>query len=237
MSALVSLIFFLTPEAPYLAPYLETSIEEAGSNPRHADCIRLVAKDLEIGRIAAQQWTVEGGGMAAQHCLAIADLAAGFPRLAAARLVDIAEKKDVGDVTVQARLWTQAALAWLDANDAAEATAAIEKAIALEPGNAATRIIAAKVYSAADRWQLAEDAITDAKSYGIETPEGFVIRARARRALGRDMAAAEDVANALNIDPFNLDALVIRGELQQAGINIEAYYGDNDDTEEEFGVE
>ncbi len=237
MSALVSLIFFLTPEAPYLAPYLETSIEETGSNPRHADCIRLVASDLEIGRIAAQQWAVEGGGMAAQHCLAIADLAAGFPRLAAARLVDIAERKDVSDIATLARLWVQASLAWLDASDTAEAAAAIEKAIVLEPGNGDTKIIAAKVYSAAASWQSAEDAVTEAEKSGVVTPEGFIIRARARRALGRDMAAAEDVANALNLDPFNLDALVVRGELQQAGINIEAYYSGDEDTAGGAGVE
>ena len=39
------------------------------------------------------------------------------------------------------------------------------------------------------------------------------------------MNAADDVVAALTIDPYNIDALTMRGELRQAGVEIEAYYG------------
>jgi hypothetical protein len=232
MNAILSLLFLLTPEAPYLAPYLANTDEApVGANPRYLDCVTLVTKDLEIGRIAAQQWAVEGGGAPAQHCLAIADLAAGFPRLAAARLVELSERSDAGDNAARARILAEAALAWLDAKNTTDAEVAITSSRAMAPDLAELDIVAAKVFEASGQWQSAEDAVTSAEEKGVATPESYVIRARSRRALGRDMAAADDVAASLNLDPFNLDALVLRGELQQAGINIEAYYGAPGDEE------
>jgi hypothetical protein len=38
---------------------------------RYDDCVALVEGDLEVGRIAAQQWVTEGGGANARHCLAM----------------------------------------------------------------------------------------------------------------------------------------------------------------------
>ncbi|MGH8390384.1 MAG: hypothetical protein ACRESJ_33750, partial [Pseudomonas sp.] len=115
MSLLAALLFALTPEAPYLAPYLTAAAEVEGANPRYVDCIKLIEEDVEIGRIAAQQWALEGGGPAAQHCLAIADIAAGFPRLGAVRLMTLSDRPQAGDATARARIKAEAALAFLDA--------------------------------------------------------------------------------------------------------------------------
>ncbi len=222
MSMLV--VIALTPEAPYLARYLAEPVAatEGGRNPRHQECVRLLSENVDVGRIAAQQWVTEGGGAPAQHCLAIADLAAGFPRLAAVRLSSIADRADAGDGDDRARLAAQAALAWLDADDPALAGEAMTKARAFSPDLAELEIVAAKVYAAETRWQAAADAVTAAEKAGLATAETYVIRGRAHRALGRNLDAAEDVVRALNIDPFDLDALVLRGELRQAGVEIAA---------------
>ncbi|HBK91647.1 MAG TPA: hypothetical protein DDZ68_08260 [Parvularcula sp.] len=222
---LETILALLTPEAPFLPAYLESSI---GAGARHQECVRLVIEDIEEGRAGAQRWASEGGGAPAQHCLAIADLAAGFPKLGAIRLRDLAERPDAGDETARARILAEAALAFLDAGETKEAEAAIDAAKLRAPALGEIEFVAAKIYADDKRWQAAADAVTAAEDKGVRAPEGYVIRARAMRALGRDEDAAIDVVAALTIDPFNIDALTLRGELQQAGVRIEAYYGDAD---------
>lgn len=226
MKTLLALAFLLTPEAPLLPDYLDR-IET--TSERYADCVRLIAKDLATGRRAAERWASEGGGAPALHCLAVSDLAAGFPKLAAIRLTEISERADAGDAKARARLLAEAALAWIDAKDYPQAEGSIAAAKKMTPGLGELDFVAAKVFAAAEKWQAAADAVTAAEDHGLKTPEAYLIRARARRALGKGVEAAEDVVAALMIDPYNIDALTLRGELQQAGIEIEAYYGDGED--------
>ena len=188
--------------------------------------MQLVIEDVEEGRAGAQRWASEGGGAPAQHCLAIADLAAGFPKLAAIRLRELAERSDAGDETARARVLAEAALAWLEAGEIREAENALAAAKARAPGSPELDFVAAKIYAADNRWQAAADAVSAAEEKGATSAESFLIRARAHRALGRDDDAAHDVVAALTLDPLNVDALTLRGELRQAGVEIEAYYGD-----------
>lgn len=222
---LESVLALLTPEAPFLPAYLDSAV---GAGARHQECVRLVVEDIDEGRIGAQRWVSEGGGAPALHCLAIADLAAGYPKLAAIRLRELAERSDAGDETARARVLAESALAWLEAQEIKEAESAIEAAKARAPALPELDFVAAKLYAADERWQAAADAVTAAEEKGLKAAENYLIRARALRALGRDEDAADDVVAALTLDPFNVDALTLRGELQQAGVEIEAYYGDGD---------
>lgn len=225
MKTLIALAFLLTPEAPLIPAYLQ---EPESTSARYADCIRLIADDPASGRRAAEAWTSEGGGAPALHCLAISDLASGLPKLAALRLTEISERADAGDGVARARLLAEAALAWLDARDYPQAEGSIAAAKRMAPGLPELDFVAAKVFAASGKWQAAADAVTAAEEKGLTTPEAYLIRARANRALGKDMAAADDVVAALKLNPLDIDALTMRGELQQAGIEIEAYYGDDD---------
>jgi len=220
---LLAITALLTPEAPFLPAYLAGDL---GVGAQHRACVRLVVDDLEEGRLGAQRWAGEGGGAPAQHCLAIADLAAGYPKLAALRLLDLAERPDAGDNSARARILAEAALAWLETGQIRDAEDAINAAKSRAPGLAELDFVAAKIYAADNRWQAAADAVSAAADKGVTAPETFVIRAKAYRALGRDADAAEDVVAALTLDPLNIDALTLRGDLQQAGVMIEAYYGD-----------
>ncbi|MEM9617143.1 MAG: hypothetical protein AAF936_04205 [Pseudomonadota bacterium] len=197
----------------------------ADSSPRYLDCLTLVEADLELGRTAAQQWASEGGGADAQHCLAVADIAAGFPKLGAARLEDTAQRKDAGDDYVRARLLAQAAYAWLQGGEATFAHNAIEKAFALAPESGELHLTAAKVYAAQEKWQRVASSVTAAEDAGFVSSSSFVLRGRALTELGDYQAAAQDVVSALSIDPKNVEALVLRGELQQTGVVIEVYVG------------
>ncbi|MEZ5915558.1 MAG: hypothetical protein R3C42_08055 [Parvularculaceae bacterium] len=226
MKSLFAIAWLLTPEAPYLPAYLDR-IE--GTTERYADCVALIADDLDTGRRAAERWVSEGGGAPALHCLAVGDLAAGFSKLAAARLTEISERSDAGDSRARARLLAEAALAWLDADDATQAEGSILAAQRLTPELPELDFVAAKVYAAAGKWQAASEAVTAAEAAGLKTVEAYLIRARAARALGRDEDAAHDVVAALTIDPYDIDALTLRGELKQAVFNIEAYYSEDDE--------
>lgn len=192
-------------------------------SPRYADCVELVNADLELGRIAAQQWVSEGGGAEARHCLSVADLKAGFPKLAALRLEEIAQRKDAGDDYVRARLLSQAAQAWLVAEEPAHAEAALDQALALVPDSPELYLTAAKVYGAQRRWQEVINAVNTAEEGGFVSAETFVLRGRARYEFGAYENAANDVVAALSIDPKNIDALVLRGDLAQAGVTIDVF--------------
>jgi len=194
-------------------------------DPRYQDCVSLIDADMEIGRIAAQQWAAEGGGAIAQHCLALADLAAGFPKLAAARFQEIAGRSDAGDAGIRAKILAQAANAWLEAGLPQNAGDAIDEAFLLTPDAGELNLVAAKVYEAQERPLDVIKAVSAAQSAGLGSAAGFVSRGRAYFQTGDTEAAANDVVNALQIDPYNLDALVLRGELQQTGIVIEVHYG------------
>ncbi len=197
-------------------------------SPRYLDCLTLVEADLEVGRLAAQQWSAEGGGADALHCLAVADLAAGFPKLAAARLEEIAHRKDAGDDYVRARLLAQAATAWLKGGEIEFAAKAIEDAFTLVPDSGELHLTAAQVYAAQKKWQQVVFSVTAAEDAGFVTSSAFVLRGRGYITFGNYERAAQDVVNALTVEPLNVDALVLRGELQQRGIVIDVFFDDPD---------
>ncbi len=211
----------LTPEAPLLQAYIPESVD-----PQYKECVALVKKDVEKGRQNATRWVSDGGGPPAQHCLAVAELAAGLPKAAALRLEDLAARSDAGDELVRARILSQAALAWLQAGEPTLAQNAIDAAFAAAPGAGELYLFAAMIAWEKGEAQATIDAINAGEKKGFTSVEGYVLRGRARHALLLHREAADDVVAALSIDPFNLDALVLRGELQQAGINIDAYYSD-----------
>ena len=209
--------------ALFLAAQAGAIPTDAEVSPRYADCVEFVNADLELGRIAAQQWAEEGGGAEAQHCLAIADRRAGFPKLAAARLHDIAQRSDAGDDYVRARLLAQSAEAWLAADQADHAEDELNDALALVPDSGELQLTAALVYSAQERWPAVIEAVSKAEEAGLGSARTYVLRGRARYILGAYDKAAEDVVAALSIDPKYVDALVLRGDLQQRGQRIDVF--------------
>ena len=188
---------------------------------RYVDCLALVEADLNLGRRAAQLWVSEGGPAGAHHCLALADLAAGFSKLGAARLEEIAQRKDAGDDLIRARLYAQAAEAWLKAEEIDFAETAIAAAFEHAPNAGELQLTAAKIHAAAGRQQQVVTAIKAAEDAGFASVDAYLLRGRAYFALGDYLAAANDVVNALQIDPTNIDALTLRGDVQRTGVTID----------------
>lgn len=202
----------------------EAALKAEQVNPRYADCVALIEVDLELGRAAAQQWVEEGGGAKARHCLAHGDMKAGFPKLSALRLEEIAQRKDAGDDYVRARLLAQAAQAWLIAEEVTMAEDALDRALILVPDSGELQMTAAKVYAAQKRWPDTITAVNRAERAGFVSAETYVLRGRGRYALGSYENAAQDVVSALSADPTYIDALVLRGDLFRAGVTIDVYF-------------
>lgn len=219
-----ALLLLLTPEA---APASRAEVEAAAAaerNPHYQDCIGRVFRNIREGRAFAERWTSEGGGPPAVHCLAIADLAAGFPKVAAVRLFELAERPEAGDEGVRAKLYAEAAEAFVAADALEDAEAAISAAFALAPDADELYLPAARIHAARQQDQATIAAVSTAEERGVVSSVGFVLRGRARFRLADYRRAADDVIAALRIDPTNLDALVLRGDLAQRGIEIRADY-------------
>ena len=199
------------------------NIVETGS-ARYDDCVTMLEADLEIGRIAAQQWALEGGGAEAQHCLAIADSKAGFNKLAAIRLDELAERKDAGDDYMRARILSQAANLWLKAGETERAANSLGAALALTPDSGELQLTAAAVFAKQNKWNDTLKAVDHAEEKGFISVTGYINRARAQYEMGAYRGAADDVVRALSLDPVNIDALTLRGDIQRTGIIIDVAY-------------
>lgn len=219
-----ALFLWWTPEAP---PATRSEVEAAaaaGRDPQYQDCIERVFKNIKQGREFAEHWTSAGGGAPAEHCLAVAELADGSPKLAAVRLYELAENPESGDEGVRAKLYAEAAEAFVAASALDEAEDAIGAAFTLVPDADELYLPAARVYAARSKDQATIDAVTTAEARGVVSSAGYVLRGRARFRLANYRDAADDVMAALKIDPTNIDALVLRGDLAQKGIDIRADY-------------
>lgn len=209
-----------------LASFMLSVSSPAEAPDRYLDCLLLVEQDIALGRRAAQLWAAEGGGANALHCLALADIAAGFVKLGAARLETIAKRNDAGDDLARARLYAQAADAWLDADQPAVADAAIAAAFALVPDAAELHLANAEVKAAKGDWHHVIAAVSAAEKAGLASVGGYVLRGRARLETGDTEGAAVDTVNALQVDPTNIDALTLRGDVQRAGVQIDVVLTD-----------
>ena len=225
MKTLFATIFLLglTPEAPF-DPLDRSNPEYAETSYQYRDCVVLLKTDPEAARQLASEWMTTGGGAPSLHCLALADLARGYPKLAALRLMELSERSDAGDMLMRARILEQSALAWLEAENPTYASDIIEEAKKIAPNAGQISLTAGIIYAAHEKWQNAVDEITAAEEVGISSVDGFVARARAYLSLSKNRQSAEDVISALQIDPLNVDALVLRGELTQQGVEIDANY-------------
>jgi len=191
---------------------------------KHKECLQAIQADVDEGRKYAQEWLTLSGGPAASHCLAVADLAAGSTKLAAIRIHELAERENSGDEFVRARLYLQASEIWLSADEPKNALAAIGGAFALVPESGEIYLMSGLVHAANRKWSNTISDITKAEELRFYSARGYVARGRALKELTRFDDAAQDVARALKIDGFNLDALVLRGELVQTGIEINTSY-------------
>jgi tetratricopeptide (TPR) repeat protein len=188
----------------------------AEDNPFHsstpyADCVAAIKKKADDAFENAMIWRDHGGGIAAEHCAALALIALDEPGEAASRLDSLAQRRDAGSAAERAALLSQSGNAWLLASQAENAETAFSAAIKLTPADSEIWIDRARARAARQDWVNAEADLTKALALGNKRPETYVLRASARVAEGNELGYQSDIGAALSIDPTFPDALVERG--------------------------
>jgi len=183
-------------------------------SPDYERCLEMVEDDPEGARGFADAWAMRGGGEAAAHCAALALLTLGQAERAAEALERIATRSQAG-IAARAAVFGQAGGAWIAAGRPDRAHAALSLALALLPADATLLTERAMASLSLDR---AEEALADADqaiAADGSRAEAWVIRAAALRRLERTGAAAESIAQALRLEPDNVEALLERGIIRQ----------------------
>lgn len=211
----VSLYFVFAVTLPCAA--LNTSIFAATSdglpleNSSYDVCIAATEDDPEQAFEEAIAWRDEGGGSAAEHCVAVALLALGYAGEAAARLDALARENLGGTQEQRSELMIQAGEAWLLAGRANLARDSFSVALQLTPRKAEAWAARAGAHMANAEEQMAESDLDAAIIFDNSKPEYYVLRSIARSTLGKDELAANDLEIALQIEPNFPNALAERG--------------------------
>ncbi len=182
---------------------------------RYAACIETVEKAPSAGLEKGMVWSHEGGGAAAEHCVALALLPLGRPVEAAQKLEKLALAPGAGGSAERAALLDQAGNAWLLAGRPDEADVVFTSALDLAPDNPDIYIDRASVQRLKGNWPLALKDLDAALALAPDSVEALVLRAAARRESGDLNGAAADIARALELDPSNVEALVEQGRQRE----------------------
>jgi tetratricopeptide (TPR) repeat protein len=203
-------LILLTPAAPVRAQ------TEALDEQRYNACLAQVQENAETGFERARDWRIQGGGIPARHCAALALVNLQKFATAAQMLESIAQ--DMGaDAAMALRVdvLAQAGQAWLMQGDVARAIAVQTAALRLRPDDVELLIDRSIGYGGSGRFWEAIDDLNRIIELQPRRVDAFVFRASAYRLVEAPELALDDVAEALRLQPGNPDALLERGLLRR----------------------
>jgi Flp pilus assembly protein TadD len=177
-------------------------------------CLDMLATDPSGADSMAAGMAEGGGGEAAQHCHALAQVELGNTEAGAALLDRLAATSHAPAVS-RAVVFGQADQAWTMAGRADQAFASASQALALSPDDPELLIGHAIAALALRRFADASDDLTRALEIDPKRADALVLRATAARQLGRLDLARADMDAAFALDPDNADALLERGIIRQ----------------------
>jgi len=181
----------------------------------HDRCVSFVRTNPKLGLERAQLWKTEGGGFAADHCIAMAmfqlkdyiGAAKLFETLATAMLGMPADQR--------AQALDQAGLAWLDAHQPERAKAAFDGALALHGEDADLLIDRAQALADLKRYWDAIDDLNRALDLAPKRADAYFYRGTAYRLVDARDLAAEDIERGLALAPDSMIGLLERGNLRR----------------------
>lgn len=197
---------------PALAQEAGTSFEQA----QYEACLDLINQNPEAAYEEGLAWRAQGGSWPAMHCIALSQVALGQYGIAARRLESTAEGAVVATDETRAIMLGQAGDAWLAAREPAHAGRAFRRGLDFSPADAGLALGVAEAALAESGWAAAATAASAALDISSTPARGWLIRATARLELGDLDGAAADIAEALARDDENIDALVLRGRINEA---------------------
>ena len=189
-------------------PGLETSPDHL---KRYTDCMRLARMEPLQALPAAEKWIVEGGGLGARHCVAVAMFQSGKHAQAAAQFEAIARDMGNDRPGLRAELWAQAGQSWMETGAAEKAAAAQSKALELKTDDPDLWVDRGLSYAAMQAWPRAISDFDRAIRLRQDDVEVLVLRAAAWRNARDPGRALIDANRALSISPDHSEALLERG--------------------------
>lgn len=184
-------------------------------------CLDLVSQEPETGFDYAQKWIQSAGQktLAARHCQAVALSSMGRFDEAAVALSEVALGMEDAPKESRAEAFAQVADAWMLAGNSKRARVAIDQALALDP-IANYLLVRADIRASEQDWEGARE---DASAVLVDlptSPDALTLRATASRNLGHTQSALADAARAVDIAPHNLSALLERGRIKAALLDM-----------------
>jgi tetratricopeptide (TPR) repeat protein len=181
----------------------------------HDRCVTYVRSNPKVGLERARLWKDQGGGFAADHCIAMAlfqlkDYSAAaklFESLATAMLGMPADQR--------AQALDQAGLAWLDAHEPARAKAAFDGALAFHGEDPDLLIDRAQALADLKQYWDAIDDLNRAIELAPKRAEAYFYRGTAYRYVDARDLADEDIEQGLALAPNSTMGLLERGNLRR----------------------
>lgn len=188
--------------------------ESIGGPEEYRICLTLAKQKPEQGWEEALAWQSLGGGEAARHCAAVALIGLGKYGEAATRLETLANES-VREDGVRAEMLAQAAQAWVLEGNVPRADSVLRGALKLAPGNPDLLMDQAVLLAQINYYREAAEVLTTVLRSQPNRVEALTLRATAFRYLDNLPGTADDIANALALDPDFPDALLERGILHR----------------------
>jgi predicted Zn-dependent protease len=194
----------------------EVNKTESDFEAHHVVCLEKIADDAELAYEDAMIWQSQGGGRRARHCVAMTLFALGHADEAAFRLDKLAKSPDGGSPQMRAGYYVEAADMWINAELPGKAYDSATAGLKIVESDVDLRIARARAHAAMGRWDYAETELTNALVYGPDDPRALRYRADARKRQNKLTLAKADIDKALIFDGQNVDALLVRGEINEA---------------------
>ncbi len=218
---IISIVSLLLVASSANAQYFE----ERAAARKYQECIALVSEDSSAALTVSREWYLKGGGVAAQHCEALAlfemrryNDAAGIFELAASKLMQsqgqesFAERnKDV----LALQLNYLAGVAWRTAGELDKSYNALSASLNELQNKPAyayeVYIERGQVQFALEDFDSARDDFTNALDIDAEKIDAFLYRAQVFRKLDEHLKARLDLNAALAISPNQPEILLESG--------------------------
>lgn len=179
-------------------------------------CLMKVDADAAAGLEEAEKWLALGGRAPARQCAAMALIAKGQPQEGAARLEQLANDKDGGDLKQRAVYLALAGNAWLLAKAPDAAVVTLTNALKLMPNDAGLlrdRARAKMLMQQPDEAMQDLDVALKAEPNSAET---LMLRALVYKSRKQYAAALVDIEHAIQASPDDTRLLTLRGDLVEA---------------------
>ena len=192
------------------------SLSAAGQTLSHEQCVHHAQRKPFAAADFAKKWLASGGGVQAEHCLAIALLNQGETRDAATRLEALPERikgngPQAHNMRINATL--QAAHAWLSTGEAERADKLFSKGLFNRPKDPEIWIDRAVARVQLKRYWDAVDDFGEALDLDPNSVDALTYRAVTYRYLEILDLARDDIEKAVSIAPLNPGVLLERGLL------------------------